>query len=213
MAAQGREGVSRGASASATLSGIRSRSFAARASAPASRRSFPLALAALAMAVAVALTILAVDLALRANGVERSDARLVEALRASAGALSLKVRTAEAEAETLAESQAVQLALANHDQSRLNDLVGQARVPVLVQGTEGAEAGRTVADAIRRSATIGPPGSRLGQVTAFVPLDGRLLDSIERTSDAHAGIAIALARGGTLVVAPGLLQDARLAVR
>ncbi|HEX6699811.1 MAG TPA: GGDEF domain-containing protein, partial [Gaiellaceae bacterium] len=47
----------------------------------------------------------------------------------------------------------------------------------------------------------------------FVPLDGRLLDSIERTSDAHAGIAIALARGGTLVVAPGLLQDARLAVR
>ena len=196
MAARSREGAPRGASASANLTGIRNESLVVRASALARRPSFRVVLAALAVAAATAVTVLAVDRALRANGVERADARLAAALRASAAALEVRVSAAGAEAQRLAASRTVQIALSAHDRRRLARTARSASAPVVIRGSRGARAGRPIHDAIRRSATIGPAGSRVGQVTAFVPLDLALLRRIERLSDARAGVALALARRG-----------------
>jgi hypothetical protein len=61
----------------------------------------------------------AVDRALRDNGVERADARLASALRASSDALNARVARASAEAERLATSRRVQRALAAEDRAEL----------------------------------------------------------------------------------------------
>ena len=212
MAAQSREGVPRGASASASLSGIRSRSLVVRASALARRPILRVALVALVVAAAIALTVVAVDRALRANGVERADARLAEALRTSAGALAVRVSSADAEAERLATSRAVQVALAARDRRRLARIVQNARAPVVVRPARGAPVGRPVTGAIRRSAAIRHSGSTLGQVTAFVPLDLFLLQGIERSADVRAGVVLGFARNGFLVAAPGSMRGARLSV-
>src|SRR5207253_1008082 len=83
---------------------------------------------------------------------------------------------------------------------------------VVVRPARGAPVGRPVAGAIRRSATIRRSGSTVGQVTAFVPLDLRLLQGIERAADARAGVVLGLARKGALVAAPGSMRGARLSV-
>ena len=213
MAARSHEGVPRGASDSATLDGIRRRRLVLRASALARRPIVRPALVALALVVAVALTLLAVDRALRANGVEQTDARLVRALRAATGALDARVAAAGAEAERLAASRGVQAALAAHDRPGLARIVRRARVPVVIRSSRGAPVGRPVADGIRRSATIGPAKSRLGQVTAFVSLDLELLRGLERPADTRAGIVLGLARSGRVVSGPEPIRRARLSVR
>ena len=213
MAARSGEGVPRGASASSSPTGIRTNRLAARASALARRPVVRIGLAVLAILAAVAVTAVAVDRALRANGVERSDARVAAALQASDAALRARVSSAQDEAERLASSRAVQAALAAHDQTRLARIVGRASDPVVITPGRGAPVGRPRSDAIRRSATIGPAGSSLGQVTVFVPLDLGLLEDIERPEDVRAGIVLGLARGGALVVGPGTVRDASVSVR
>ena len=91
------------------------------------------ALAALAIVAAVTVTAFAVDRALRANGVERSDARLAAALQASDAALRGRVRSAQDEAERLASSRGVQAALAGHDRARLARIVRRAPAPVAIR--------------------------------------------------------------------------------
>jgi diguanylate cyclase (GGDEF)-like protein len=195
VAVRSREGVPRGASASATLGGIRSRKNLIRPLALARKPTVPVALVALAAVAAIALTVVAIDRALRENGTERADARLAAALRASAFALDTRVRAAEAEAEALARSRAVQVALVAGDRERLARIVRRARMPVVLRSSRLAPVGRPVAGAIRRSAAVGPLGRRLGQVTTFVPLDDTLLRRIERAGDVQAGVVLAFSRG------------------
>jgi diguanylate cyclase (GGDEF)-like protein len=149
-------------------------------------------LAALVAAAAVALAVVAVDHALRQNGVERADARLSAALDAASASLTRVVGAARAEAERLAGSRRLQIALARHDRARLAAVVEGAREPVVVTPAGAVPVGNAVAPAIRRSARVG----RLGQVTAFVPLDDRLLERIERPEDARAGVILQFAGAG-----------------
>ena len=77
------------------------------------------AVAAVLAAAAIFGVAFAVDRALRDNGVERADARLAAALRASSDALNARVAHASAEAERLATSRRVQHALAAGDRNEL----------------------------------------------------------------------------------------------
>src|SRR5438552_3044332 len=148
----------------------------------------------------------AVDRALRDNGVERADAKLAAALGASTDALNARVARARAEAERLARSRRVQRALAARDRNGLAAVTRGTPDPILLQTSGGLALGRRMADAIRRSATVGS----IGEVTAFVPLDGDLLSRIERPADARAGILLVLVRGGTVAAGPPDLKGERL---
>jgi diguanylate cyclase (GGDEF)-like protein len=145
--------------------------------------------AALAVLAAIVFAVVAVDRALSANGAERADARLSNALDASASALQARVAAAGAQADRLARSRPLQLALARHDRQRLATIVARAGGHVVVRPTDGPPVGEPVARAIRRSATVG----RLGGVTVLVPLDAGLLHAIERPQDVGAGVELAFA--------------------
>src|ERR671930_345796 len=146
-----------------------------------------MAAVAAVLAAAIFGVAFAVDRALRENGVERADARLASALRASSDALNARVARASAEAERLATSRRVQRALAAEDRAELAAVTRATPDPVLLQTSGSLAIGRRVTDAVRRSATVGD----VGQVTAFVPLDDALLARIERRSDARKGILAA----------------------
>src|SRR5919197_3489518 len=77
------------------------------------------AVAAVLAAAAIFGAAFAVDRALRDNGVERSDSRLADALRASSNALNARVARASAQAERLATSPRVQRAPAARDPNEL----------------------------------------------------------------------------------------------
>ena len=147
----------------------------------------------------------AVDRALRVNGVERADARLAAALRASSDALNVRVARASSEAERLATSRRVQRALAAGDRAELAAVTRATSDPILLQTSGSLAIGRRVTDAVRRSATVGD----VGQVTAFVPLDDALLARIERRSDARKGILLVLVRSGVVAAGPANLRGER----
>ena len=94
-------------------------------------------LAALAVVAALALTVVAVDRALSANVTERADARLSNALDASASALQARVAAAGAEADRLARSRSLQLALARHERNSLATIVARAGGHVVVRPEVG----------------------------------------------------------------------------
>ena len=148
----------------------------------------------------------AVDRALRDNGVERADAKLAAALRASSNALEARVARASAEAARLASSPQVQRALADRDRSALAAVARATPDPVLLRTSGQLALGRQVADAIRRSAAVGT----VGEVTVFVPLDDGLLRQIERPADAQDGIRLVLVRGGAVAAGPPELAGRRL---
>jgi diguanylate cyclase (GGDEF)-like protein len=164
------------------------------------------AVAAVLAAGAVVGIGLAVDRALRDNGVERADAKLAAALRASTDALNARAAHASDEAERLASSPSVQQALAARDRNALAAVAHAAPDPILLQTSGQLALGRPVTDAIRRSATVGS----VGEITVFVPLDIGLLSRIERPSDARAGIRLVFVRGGTVVAGPPDLEGQRL---
>ena len=149
-------------------------------------------LAALVAAAALLLAVVAVDRALRKNGMEEADARLAAALAASSTALEQTVAAAGREAEQLAASRTLQEALARHDRKRLAAIVASAHRVVVVRPAKGAPVGRVAVPAIRRAAAAG----KLGQVTVFVPLDDRLLRRIERPRDVREGILLRFVRAG-----------------
>ena len=146
-------------------------------------------LAALALAAALLVAVVAVDRALSANGAERADTRLADALDASGAELRARVAAASAEAERLAGSRPLQVALSRHERGRLARIVGRAGGHVVVYPAHGRPLGRPVAPAISRSATVG----KLGRVTVLVPLDAELLRAIARPEDARAGVVLAFA--------------------
>jgi diguanylate cyclase (GGDEF)-like protein len=150
----------------------------------------------------------AVDRALRDNGVERADAKLSTALRASSDALNARVTRASTEAERLATSPFVQRALATRDRNALAAVVHATPDPILLETNGQLALGRRPPDAIRRSATVGS----VGQVTAFVPLDENLLARIERRTDAAAGILLVLVRKGAVVAGPPDLRGQLLSL-
>ena len=129
-------------------------------------------------------TALAVDRALRDNGVERADAKLTAALRAATDNLNARVARARAEAESLARSRRVQRALAERDRNELAAVTRSVPDPVLLRTSGSLAIGRQVDGAIRRSASV----EGIGEVTAFVPLDDELLRSLERPADVGAGV-------------------------
>src|ERR671930_2607348 len=165
-----------------------------------------MAAVAAVLAAAIFGVAFAVDRALRENGVERADARLASALRASSDALNARVARASAEAERLAPSRRFQRALAAEDRAELAAVTRATPDPVLLQTSGSLAIGRRVTDAVRRSATVGD----VGQVTAFVPLDDALLARIERPSDARKGILLVLVRSGVVAAGPANLRGERL---
>jgi diguanylate cyclase (GGDEF)-like protein len=177
------------------------------------RRSRRPAVEAAVVAALVAIIVLtavwAVDRALGENGVERTDAKLAAALRASVTALDARAERAGTLAERLARSPSVQRALAAHDRQRLAAVVSSIPEPALVHVPGRFYLGRRVENAIRRSASVGR-GARLGDITVYVPLDERLLRTIERPSDAAARIDLVLVRGGRVLAGPPGLSGRRL---
>jgi diguanylate cyclase (GGDEF)-like protein len=169
------------------------------------------AVAALLAATVVLAVVWAVDRALGQNGVERADAKLAAALRASTAALEGRVARAGAEAERLARSPRVQHALATHDRTRLAAVASSGRDPILVHVPGRFWLGRRVANAVRRSAGVGK-GSRLGEITVYVPLDERLLRGIERPADRAARIDLVLVRGARVLGGPPSLRGQPLAL-
>jgi diguanylate cyclase (GGDEF)-like protein len=164
-----------------------------------------MAAVAAVLAAAIFGVAFAVDRALRDNGVERADARLASALRASSDALNARVARASAEAERLATSRRVQRALAAEDRAELAAVTQATPDPILLQTSGNLAIGRRVADAVQRSATVGD----VGQVTAFVPLDDALLARIERPSDTQKGILLVLVRSGVVAAGPANLRGER----
>jgi diguanylate cyclase (GGDEF)-like protein len=169
------------------------------------------AVVAALVALAVLATVWAVDRALGQNGVERADAKLAAALRASTDALDRRVERAGTLAELLAKSPDVQRALATHDRQRLFTIVSSNPEPMLVRVPGWFALGRQVEDAIRRSASVGE-GGRLGEITVYVPLDARLLRIIERPTDAAARIDLVFVRGGRVLAATSGLGGQRLSL-
>ena len=163
------------------------------------------AVAAVLAAAAIFGVAFAVDRALRDNGVERADARLAAALRASSDALNARVAHASAEAERLATSRRVQRALAAGDRNELAAVTRATPDPILLQTSGSLAIGRRVTDAVQRSATVGS----VGEVTAFVSLDDALLARIERPSDARKGILLVLVRSGVVAAGPANLRGQR----
>lgn len=164
------------------------------------------AVAAVLAAGAILGTALAVDRALRDNGVERADAKLTAALRAATDNLNARVARARAEAESLARSRRVQRALAERDRNELAAVTRSVPDPVLLRTSGSLAIGRQVDGAIRRSASV----EGIGEVTAFVPLDDELLRRIERPADVGAGVLLVLVRGGAVVAGPPNLKGERL---
>ena len=172
-----------------------------------SRRPAGKVAVAAVLAVAVIFGVaFAVDRALRDNGVERTDAKLASALRASTAALNARVARASAEAERLATSRRVQRALAAGDRAELAAVARATPDPILFQTSGSLAIGRRVTDAVQRSATV----EDVGEVTAFVPLDDALVASIERPSDAREGILLVLVRSGVVAAGPANLRGERL---
>ena len=149
----------------------------------------------------------AVDRALGENGVSHTDRKLTAALLASTATLDARVARAGDEAERLARSPRVQRALAGEDRQALAEIALSEPQPVLLQVPGKLAMGHGVAEAVSRSA-----GSRLGQVTVFVPLDDRLLEAIERPADAAAGIMLVLVRSGRVVAGPPHLSGEPVAL-
>ena len=166
------------------------------------------AVVAALVAIAVLGVVYAVDRALGENGAERADAKLAAALHASSGALDARVARASTDAERLARSRTVQRALAARNRRRLAEVARTAREPMLLQTRGRLALGRRVANAVRRSVTVG----HVGEITAFVPLDEQLLRGIERQADANSGIVLVLVRGGRVFAGPPELQGERLAL-
>jgi diguanylate cyclase (GGDEF)-like protein len=164
-----------------------------------------MAAVAAVLAAAIFGVAFAVDRALRDNGIERADARLASALRASSDALNARVERARAEAERLATSRRVQRALAAGDRAELAAVTRATPDPILLQTSGNLAIGRRVTDAVERTATVGD----VGEVTAFVPLDDALLARIERPSDAQKGILLVLVRGGVVAAGPANLRGQR----
>jgi diguanylate cyclase (GGDEF)-like protein len=161
-----------------------------------------MAAVAAVLAAAIFGVAFAVDRALRDNGVERADARLASALRASSEALNARVARASAEAERLATSRRVQRALAAEDRAELAAVTRATPDPILLRTSGNLAIGRRVTDALERTATVGD----VGEVTAFVPLDDALLARIERPSDAQKGILLVLVRSGVVAAGPANLR-------
>jgi diguanylate cyclase (GGDEF)-like protein len=161
-----------------------------------------MAAVAAVLAAAIFGVAFAVDRALRDNGVERADARLASALRASSDALNARVARASAEAERLATSRRVQRALAAEDRAELAAVTRATHDPILLRTSGSLAIGRRVTDAVERTATVGD----VGEVTAFVPLDDALLARIERPSDARKGILLVLVRSGVVAAGPANLR-------
>jgi diguanylate cyclase (GGDEF)-like protein len=177
-----------------------------------SRRPAVKAVVAAALAAIVVLAaVWAVDRALGENGVQRADAKLAAALRASTTALDMRAARAEALAERLARSPRVQRALAAHDRRRLAGVVASTPEPILVQIPHRFALGRRVAPAIRRSARVGK-STRLGEITVYVPLDERLLRAIQRPADAEARIDLVLVRGERVLAGPAALRGRRMSL-
>jgi diguanylate cyclase (GGDEF)-like protein len=167
------------------------------------RPALEAAVAATLVALAVVIAVWAVDRALGENGVERADAKLAAALRASAGALDARAERAGVLAERLARSPGVQRALATHDRQRVAAVVSSTPEPMLVRVPGRFALGQRVENAIRRSASVGK-GGRLGEITVYVPLDERLLRRIERPADTAARIDLVLVRGDRVLAGRGL---------
>jgi diguanylate cyclase (GGDEF)-like protein len=167
------------------------------------RPALEAAVAAALVAIAVLVAVWAVDRALGENGVERADAKLAAALRASAAALDARVERAGVLAESLARSSRAQRALATHDRRRLAGVVSSIPEPALVRVPGRFALGQRVENAIRRSASVGK-GGRLGEITVYVPLDERLLRRIERPADTAARIDLVLVRGDRVLAGRGL---------
>ena len=164
------------------------------------------AVAAVLAVAAIFGVAVAVDRALRDNGVDRADAKLTAALTAASDNLNARVARARAEAEALARSGRVQRALAAGDRDKLVAITRAAADPVVLRTSGNLAIGREVDGAIRRSATV----EGVGEVTAFVPLDDELLRRIERPADIGAGILLVLVRGGTIAAGPSNLIGERL---
>ncbi|MDX6486658.1 MAG: hypothetical protein QOF43_1811 [Gaiellaceae bacterium] len=126
------------------------------------------------------------------------DARLQAGLRAALASYQEQVDGAQRDAAALARSRVLQQQLATHDSLGIAQLLLDAD-NVSVSTIDGFRVNRPPAFGATREAPIVTRTGLLGFVTAAVPFDGTLIDSLRAHSGLSPADALVIARGRTIV--------------
>jgi diguanylate cyclase (GGDEF)-like protein len=129
----------------------------------------------------------------------RVDARLQAGLRTSLAGYQKRVDAAQARAETLARSRALQIALQNRDQTALAALLGDA-ANVYVSAAGGTpHAGSRPGFAAQREVAVYGRQGLVGTVSVFVPFDTGLVTAVRERTGLAAADALVLVHDSSIV--------------
>jgi diguanylate cyclase (GGDEF)-like protein len=144
----------------------------------------------------------------------RVDARLQAGLRASLAGYQERVDAAQSTAAGLARNRVFQVDLQTHDFAALTAMLRGSTNLYVVASLNGLHVGREPGFAAQRQVAVFARTGFAGTVTAFVPFDTALVQSVRAGSGLTAADALVLVRGkqivasfpsvsGTLALGPG----------
>jgi diguanylate cyclase (GGDEF)-like protein len=139
-----------------------------------------------------------------------ADARLEAGLRASVAAYRSELSSAQRDAKSVAGSRLLQRALVDRDAAEIRRIL-QDSPNLRVTTNDGFSVGRTFPDAAEREVTIlGPEGvdAEMGYVTASVPLDARLAQTLRDASGLPVDGRVVLLQEGRIAAGPATLGGA-----
>ena len=141
----------------------------------------------------------------------RVDARLQAGLRASLAGYQLKVDAAQSTAETLARNRAFQIDLQRQDFPALVAALREANNVYVVGSVNSMHVGRPPGFAARRQVAVFARRGFAGTVTAYVPFDTSLVDSVRARSGLEPADALVLVHNSRIVASsPGVIGDLAL---
>ena len=129
----------------------------------------------------------------------RVDARLQAGLRTSLAGYQEKLDAAQATAEKLARSRALQVDLQRQDAAALTAALGKASNVYVVAAGGALHAGRRPGFAARRQVAVYGRRGFAGTVTAFVPFDRALVTAVRARSGLAAADALVLVHDSRIV--------------
>ena len=141
----------------------------------------------------------------------RVDARLQAGLRASLADYQEKVDAAQTSAETLARDRAFQVDLQSQNAPALVAELREATNVYVVAAGGALHVGRRPGFAAQRQVAVFSPRGFAGTVTAFVPFDTSLVESVRARSGLAPADALVLVHHSTIVASsPGVVGELSL---
>jgi diguanylate cyclase (GGDEF)-like protein len=129
----------------------------------------------------------------------RVDARLQAGLRTSLAGYQKRVDAAQAQAETLARSRAVQTGLQRHDLTAIATRVHGVSNVVVSSAGGGLQVGRRPGFAAQRQVAVYGRRGLAGTVTVFVPFDSALVAAVRSRTGLAAADALVLVHDSSIV--------------